>query len=271
MQVADEYAALNNEPFTANLPAPRSTESFQRQLDKLFGKSAKGLSKVRVVWGQAPDQMMLVCGRWVRKFPYYRELRKREHADPGTGLVLVEHDLYEIGVPRYFVEQLHDSEIEKAGWERARFGTVDGIWQDILGPAPEQGFYTSLFAVGSHDARCCGGRESYKGVPCYGGFRFPGEIDLRRLRRMRHLRDTAPAASKDPLEQAAEWDEKWQEHLDKEFGEVIDDYCKTRSHTWTNFDPALQQWGKWHFMGGHNKSGSPQAEPAPSIVLTDAE
>jgi hypothetical protein len=82
---------------------------------------------------------------------------------------------------------------------------------------------------------------------------------------MKYRRDKASndenAPSETLLEKRAEsMTERRDEIWRKGIREVIDDYMKTRSHSWTTLDPAPYSWGKYHFTGGHSRSGLKQGE-----------
>lgn len=231
-----------------NQPSPVELKPWQDRIDKIAGISITGKPRLRIVWGQAAD--MFSCGRIAKKYPFWR-------VQEGPNIV-------DIGIPRFYVEELHSNAELKHndGWERARYYRDEETGEviDALGPIPEEGFYTTVFLIAHHDSLCCDGKEVVKHEPCLGAYRPPADSDLQRIRRAKHRRDTASNDERSPSEsllaqkaQSAteKRDERWRSNIRA----VIDDYIETRSHSWTTLDPTPFQWGKYHFMGSHSRSG----------------
>lgn len=272
---------------TGNHPCPIDLKPFQRRLDQIAGLTSTGRSLLRFEWGQ--DWMgarMIVCGSWRLKHVFYRGSRRHELYNPVSKLVEIEDEMYEIGIPRFFITELHTlSELNDGdAWQKARYHWEDGELIDVLGPIPEDGFYTTLFTIAHHDSLCCGGREHRKGVPCLGSYREPNERDLERIQRMKWERDHASNDTLAPSEDLvkkhreefrAKREAFWQERVDG----AIDDYVKTRKHSWSTHDPGALSWGKYHFVGedaGHNRSGLPlkpkeNNDSSDSSTLPDSE
>lgn len=234
-----------------NVPSPVDLKPWQDRINKIAGVSSTGKPRLRIVWGQSAD--MIACGRTAKKYPFWR------YEEAGQ--------IHDIGTPRFYVEELHgNAELRrKDAWEKARWYWDEGTLIDVLGPIPEEGFYTSVFLIAHHDALCCNGTGIVKHEPCLGAYRPPCDADLQRIRRMKHRRDTASNDDNAPsdalLEKRADdmtekRDEKWRQNI----REAIDDYVKTRSHSWTTLDPSVLSHGKFHFMGAHNRSGLKQEE-----------
>lgn len=231
---------------TGNAPCPVDLKSFQERIDRALGKMPDGKPKVRVVWGQAATQF--VMGRQRMKYPFYRYMEGGEIQD--------------IGTPRFYFEELHtNAELQTQGrWEQARWAWIDGEKVDLLGPIPEDGFYSPLFAIAHHDDYCCGGREFIRGEPCLGAYRPPTDSDITRLQRMHKRKEQASRHELDPTPEqvtkaAAEMAEKRDEQFRSNIREVIEDYIKTRSHSWDTLDPAVLQHGKYHWLRSSRKSG----------------
>lgn len=231
-----------------NCPSPVDLAPWQQRLDDIAGKTVEGRSRLRIVWGQDENlASMICCGRRVHKYPFwYRE------------------DLSTIGKPRFFVEELHNlSELNHGGaWERARYKrTAAGIVEeDVLGPIPEEGFYTSVFLIAHHDELCCAASGMVNGEICMGAYRPPADTDLQRIRRMKTNRDQASNDERKPsdarlakrIEAATEArNEKWRAAT----REVIDDFMKNHAWRFTEDDPTALGWGRFHFTAGHSKSG----------------
>jgi hypothetical protein len=232
-----------------NQPSPVDLKAWQGRIDAIVGKTATGQSRLRIVWGQAAE--MISCGRVAKKYLFYR------HQEGGQ--------FHDIGIPRFYIEELHpNSELQqKQAWDRARYYFDEYTREliDVLGPIPEEGFYSSLFQIAHHDDLCCKGKETVKGEPCLGAYREPNESDLTRIRRMQYRRDHASNAENNPSEElirkrAADMSTKRDEMWRKNIREAIEDYTKTRGHSWTTCDPAALQHGKYHWVGSHTKSGA---------------
>ena len=250
-----------------NQPSPVNLEGFQKELNKIAGLDVSGRPNLKAVWGQDPSNRMVVCGSWRAKFPFWRNMKRHERTNAATGLTEYWDELIEIGTPRFFVEELHtNAELNRNDrWENARW-FWDGLERiDVLGPVPDDGFYSTVFCVAYHDELCCKGRGSIRGEVCLGAYREPNESDLERVRKMKWRRDQASLdeiAPSDSLiqkrtEDATEKrDEKWRQGIRG----VIDDWFKTHSHAFATLDPAVAQHGKYKFLGGTSKSGLTEEE-----------
>jgi len=234
-----------------NQPCPIDLKPWQDRIDKIAGKTNDGKSRLRIVWGQDyGSASMFSCGKTRLKYPFWR------YEEGG--------EIRDIGVPRFYVEELHGNvELQGADrWEKSRYYWDEGTKEmiDVLGPIPLEGFYTSLFLCAHHDHLCCNGKEVKNHDPCLGAYRPPCDSDLQRIRRMKQRRDQASnddnAPSESLLEKRADsMSEKRDEMWRKNIREAVEDYTKTRSHSWTTLDPAPYSWGKYHFQGAHSRSG----------------
>lgn len=245
-----------------NCPSPVNLEDFQSSLTKIAGLDVSGRSNLRIEWGQDPSIRMIVSGSWRMKYPFWRDLVRHERVNPANGLTEFYEELIEIGTPRFFVSELHsNAELNRDDrWEKARW-FWDGLQRiDILGPVPEDGFYSTIFCIAYHDELCCRGNGSIRGEVCLGAYREPNESDLERVRKMKWRRDRASNDEISPSDSliqkrtedvTAARDEKWRSGIRG----VIDDWFKTHSHAFTTLDPAVQQHGKYQFLGGTSKSG----------------
>ena len=235
-----------------NQVSPVDLRIWQDRLDKIAGKTVEGKSKLRIVWGQDYNlASMISCGQRRLKYPFWR------YEEGG--------EIHDIGTPRFYIEELHlNAELKRnGGWDKARYYWDEGVMIDVLGPIPDEGFYTCLFMIASHDELCCNGKGVVKHEPCLGAYRPPVDSDLQRIRRMKQRRDAASNDDNAPSEsllrkRAADMTEKRDEIWRKNTREAIDDYFKTRAHSWFTLDPAPYSWGKYHFTGGHSKSGLTQ-------------
>lgn len=236
-----------------NVPCPADVDLkvWQKRIDQVAGKTATGQSRLRIVWGQDTEATkMIVCGAWRLKYPFWR------WEEGGV--------IRDIGMPRFYVEEhLPRAELMANGrWDSARysFDNETGELMDVLGPCPEDGFYSSAFMIAYHDEHCCNGEEARNGEPCVGAYRPPRDIDIQRIQRALQRREKAANSEVAPTEQQlAKQQENIIEARDerrrRELRERLDDWAKTHAHTWTTHDPSVIQHGKYHFTGGHSKSG----------------
>src|SRR5262245_7181151 len=229
-------------------PSPVNLYSWQERIDAIVGKTVEGRSRLRIVWGQDFGSASMICvEKRIHKYPFW-------FRPDGTT----------IGKPRYFVEELHDlGELKRNdAWERARHrrNAVGEIVEDVLGPIPEEGFYTPVFMIAHHDALCCNGRELVNGEICLGSYRPPTDSDLQRIRRMKYNRDHATNDERIPSDERLQQkyenatearNQRWRENTRA----VIDDFMKSHAWQFSEFDPTAISWGKYHFTAGHSKSG----------------
>lgn len=234
---------------TRNVPPPVDLKPWQDRIDRIAGKTVNGKSRLIIEWGQSAT--MFSCGKTRSKYPFWR------YEEGG--------EIHDIGIPRFWVSELHtNAELRRGdGWERSRYyrDEVSGELIDVLGPIPEEGFYTAVFMIAHHDEMCCGGKGVVKHEPCLGSYRPPCDSDLQRVRRMKYRRDTASNDDNTPSEALLEkrsddMSEKREELWRGKTREVIDDYVKTRSHSWTTLDPSVLTHGKFHWVSAHSKSGA---------------
>jgi len=249
----------------ARMPCPVDLAPFQRRMDAVTGKTPDGRPRVRVVWGADPAQRQFICGQWVLRYWHFRNEVRRERFNPATGLWEAWTEIEEIPTPRFYVQELHENRELHArdAWERARWSWIDGQRVDVLGPVPEEGFYTDLFMIAHHDRLCCRGSEVVRGLPCLGAYREPGEADLDRLRRIVRAKERAAADEVAPSAETVERRRlnaarEQEERFRGELGERMDDFLRTHVHRLLTDDPSIENWGKYHFVGenaGHSKSG----------------
>lgn len=241
---ADEIIKANNQA------SPVDLKPFQEQIDRIAGKTTDGKSRVRIVWGQDFERTkMIVCGKWRMRYPFYR--------------YEVGSEIRDIGIPRFYIEELHlNAELQEDNrWEQARWTWEDGVLVDVLGPIPAEGFYSAVFMIAHHDEACCNGEGHKKFEQCLGGYRPPNDADLERIRRAIWNRDHAPKSELQPSDELIRkrnLDRIEQQDQDRsaKLREGLDDFARTHAHTWVNDDPTVAKWGKYHWVSGHNKSGT---------------
>lgn len=249
-----------------NQPSPVDLQSWQDRIDRTAGKTLDNLSRLRIVWGQDTQKgTMFVCGRMRQKYCFWRFKEAGEIRD--------------IGVPRFYVEQLVPKEtLKKDGsWDRGRGyrDPLTGKFVDVLGPIPETGFYVALFTVAFHDELCCNGsglqrvRRDTGGFEdrlCLGAYRPPADSDLQRIRRMLWGRNNASNQEIAPSETLlSKWSDERADRIDRiedaRFEEYMDDFTKSHAWRWSVDDPTSLSHGKFHWMSGHSRSGQ-KLDPA---------
>ncbi len=128
-----------------NTAAPPLSSKFQNGLIKIAGRNKYGQPNVRLVWGQS-----------IRRFAYGKERMTYLHAvatlehkkaDYETGLIICEHELYDIGIPLWFIEEWWPPEIACAGWDANRWDWEAFTKIDALGPPPIRGMYCQMLRV----------------------------------------------------------------------------------------------------------------------------
>jgi hypothetical protein len=280
---------LDNGPWYENIPAPSRNKYIQDRINKITGKTPEGRPILRIEWGQ--EQMEFTCGEDRAKYLYATALvpHKFNFTDLETGELksipwdkapdgitpannpsMFTHYRYDVGVPRFFVAEHQPRPTYVPDWEANRYHTdeVTGELIDVLGPCPED-FYIPLFCIAEHNS-CCNGRGvKYTPSPeaCFGKFRFPNDSDVQRIQRMLQLREAAHQyrSPDETRVSQAEADEIAKYANDRNYNsfEAMKARMGARTESWmklhgwhmTEFDPTVQAWGRYHFMGGHNKSG----------------
>lgn len=248
----DETAIVS----AGNTPCPVDLKPWQARLDRMAGKTPSGLSNLRLVWGQDFEATKtIVCGAWRMRYPFYR------FEDGGK--------IYDIGIPRFYVEELvpRANLMANGRWENARYyqDPETGKTIDVLGPCPETGFYEAVFAIAYHDVRCCGGAEVRDHEPCLGAYREPRDTDFDRIGRILQRRDRAtegqlnPSAA-DTAKRKEDMVNARDERRQAALREQIAGFLKTHAFTWFTDDPTVISHGKYHWVSGHNKSGSPSGK-----------
>jgi hypothetical protein len=152
-------------------------------------------------------------------------------------------------------------------WDNARFqwDSETLAQMDVLGPCPSDGWYQAAFMIALHDEQCCGGAEVKNGEPCLGGYRQPTEADIERIQKALRRREQAENSEVAPTPELLEKRrqdilEARDERRRREVRERLEDWTKTHAHTWTTHDPTVISHGKYHWLSGHSKSGTPQTK-----------
>lgn len=238
-----------------NRPPPVDLSIWQKRIDSITGKTPENRSRLRIVWGQSFDATMFCMGRRRMRYPFWR------YEEDG--------EIRDIGTPRFYVEELHDIAELKTndGWERSRY-QWEGLEKiDVLGPMPEEGFYTSVFLIGHHDSLCCDGAGHVKGDLCIGAYRPPTDSDLARIRRMKQRRDSAANFENAPTEELVrKWKVEAAQKRDEAFSaklkDSIDNWIAVHGHRITDSMNHKQiARGKFKFMPTENFVGSNKEKP----------
>jgi hypothetical protein len=165
-------------------------ESFQKQLNELFGLSETNLPNVRLVWpGDIKRCYSKFYISWTGAgFGVDTELRaKYRYASiqiPGTP------DTIDIPPARWILEEFNHPGQYLASWEAARFDKTTG--REIRPAPPPSGYYSHLWTIARHNEQCCKEAVENKKV-CWGSYRLPDDHDIETLRKAKQARENARA------------------------------------------------------------------------------
>lgn len=209
--------------WATNIPSPVNSvdlAKFQGHLDEIVGVDPDGTKRWRVIWGMNGDASR-EWDRYARAWiPRYRSKSYLSPVvNPATGII--EQRTEFIGVPRYFVEALvprfnPDSLPERAGVDSVRVIDRDPeTGQQIEIETDGQAYserrvdgadYVTMMAICQHDIkrdkdgwRACCLRQVQAGMPCYGRYRPPDQVDLDTLREDFHNRVLSICRPGEPL------------------------------------------------------------------------
>ncbi len=202
-------------PPQSNIEAPPIDPSLQKQLTLMGGTLLDGRPKLRLVWGQDPSITVFYRGKqrlryihhyteqlvgWnaryydsagklleVKRFP--PSLRPSEAA--GALLVDPIMETWDIGIPRWFIEQYMPPSLACQDWDENRH-TLDEETKtviDELGPPPNQGMYEEAFLMIADHTKCC---EKGNNVGCPGEYRAPNQTDIEYVRWLMWQLDQEP-------------------------------------------------------------------------------
>jgi len=249
-----------------NEPAPEDVRWFQKELDRIFGRELNGKSRFLIAWGQD----LSVCRewhpwqkQWRAMFPLY-SVRTVEHvAVTGTPLLQAKFKYHDVGVPRWAILRYVPPEVACVGW------VVEGTDQNghFYDPMPTEGFYEPLrdSILANHTPWCCAAQTA-KGEPCYGTYRAPDEGDLDAIRAFKAVLDAQKERRPGPMT-ADEWAaarkrseeayENWGDEIQRNVSEAVIDALNTHQASLSD-DPSVRNNGRYHWLSGHNKSGTPR-------------
>lgn len=257
---------LDNPAINENLPAPCDIRWFQRKLDQIMGKELNGKSRCRLVWGMDMERARVwdhYHRQWRASYPLHKH-RETELFVPARL-----QKWRDIGTPRWFIERYIPPDIACIGWQVSGFDS-EGI--EYFDPAPVDGLYESFFdgQLANHDPnqRCCElARSLYK--PCIGYYREPDEYDLTIIRGLKQITDrekerrpgpSTPEELEKSRLKAEEAYAAWSDELERSITPNIADALKTHQYSLSD-DPGVVSHGGFHFMSGHNRSGSKTEGP----------
>lgn len=200
-------------PPTGNNSQPFVPKEIQAQLTLIGGTVLDGRPRLRLVWGQSKEASIFWKGRqrlrylyeWRRELVGYKAIdplgrEPTRFFEPSVELppfrkgILLE-PLYEdvdIGIPRFYIEQLMPAELLCQDWDKLRYD-VDGETgkiEDSLGPPPVHGEYQEGFYMIADHSQCCPDNMFRPG--CYGSFRAPQQYDVEYVRWLWHQLEQEP-------------------------------------------------------------------------------
>lgn len=300
----DPSHPFNKQPFTANPPQPCSTSDFQQGLTNLFGLEAQTRRPwLRVIWAcsEERDEWGPIAkdwsdygaggrGEWRRRYLYSSEASYGNAFDEARGLWVARQIWKDQSPPRFVVEKLIPAHVQSIGWaDRARIlpehpGFAEGVDHDgdpFTARKPIGGIYVPLEVddrktirggiIADHNGTCCANAEANDQI-CYGTYAVPGNGHLELLQNLtqqvKALPERRPGlATPEELEEAAKrtkaaYLEYW-EAVERRLSERILAALKTHKPMFSD-DPTVRAHGKFHFLSGHNKSGTPK------VILTDS-
>lgn len=194
-------------PPVANYPSPSIDPSLQVQLSRIGGLTLDGLPRLRLVWGQSREATVFWRGRQRLRYLFKttREVTgwkgwdkdgksKIFHSVPSEalGLVSVEPQWEEIdiGIPRWYIEQLMPVSLACEGWDDIRYDVDEkGVIVDSMGPPPTAGEYQEAFYLIAEHLECCSPRAK---LGCVGEYRAPSQKDINHVRELYALMESEP-------------------------------------------------------------------------------
>lgn len=230
-------------PLEGNFPpplSPRLQREFQERINKICGLVANGKPAVRLIWPADPDEsisMKIVEGEKRARYTLYSQEFECERTSE-SGLPVIETITVDITPPRWMLEEYSE-------------------------PTDS---YLHLKTIAYHDERCCEGAGSINGHLCNGLYRDPEARDLEDLQRMVKLREQfgervnpdQPLTyheTQAALSRLRQWRETYEHGLKTRFKNVLMDGFLPMAPRITSDDPSVNQWGKYHWISRHSKSG----------------
>lgn len=214
---------------------------FQKRINDICGLAQSGVPNVCIIWPADPEiAMHIVDGEPRARYGIYSyEYQCEKHSE--SGVVGVETITVDVCVQRFMVEEFD----------------------------PPSNTYSHLFTIGHHDERCCEGAESIEGHLCYGLYREPEQGDLERLQQLNAAREECRYIVKsgepmsygemeDWLSRIREWKQRAERAAKERYKEAIISGLTPQRARLFSSDPTVQRWNRWHFLSGHNKSGTPK-------------
>jgi hypothetical protein len=244
LESSDHY--LDRYPWEGNCAPPldkRAIAHFQKQINKICGLALSGFPNVRLIWPADPNpdiSMTVIDGEKRARYCIYSHEYQCEKVSE-SGVVGVETITVDIVPQRWIIEDFDE---------------------------PSQS-YNHLFTIGHHDERCCEGSESVEGHLCYGLYREPEQWDIERLQQLAKAREEYRyiVKSGEPISwgEMQDWLSRlrtWKETAERVTKErykqaIISGLMPMRPRLFSD-DPTVHANGKYHWLSGHNKSGTPK-------------
>jgi hypothetical protein len=294
---SDPSHPFNRLPFTANHPQPFPTREFQKGLTDLFGvETQSGRPWLRVVWApsQERDQWGPLAldwneygaggkGEWRRRYLYSTSESYGESFDEARGLWLSREIWNDVSFPRFVCEKLIPESVMAAGWDdHAELipgspGFAEGRDSDgdrFTSRKPIGGLYVPMEVddrvsirggvIADHNEYCCAAAENEERM-CYGTFAAPGQAHLEYLQKLTRLIKAlperrpglvTPAELEELSRRTVELREQYWQDAERRFAERVHEAALTHLPGISE-DPTVRAHGKYHWMSGHNKSGTP--------------
>jgi hypothetical protein len=260
MAMLAEKAPLQNEP------APEDVRWFQKELDKIFGRELNGKSRFLIAWGQD----LSICRewhpwqkQWRAMFPLSTVRTVDNVAIEGSLLLQPRVRHHDIGVPRWVMLRYVPPEVACLGW------VEEGVDQNghFYDPKPVDGFYEPLrdSILANHTQWCCAAATAAN-EPCYGSYRAPDQGDLDAVRMYRALMEQQKEQRPGPMtaadyekarQRASDAREEMHRSMSEQFGAIVTEALNTHQASLSD-DPSVQRNGRYHWLSGHNKSGTPK-------------
>lgn len=278
--------------WTENMASPASVQSFNQQLAKLFGvEQSSGRQWIRLLWAASDERdefgWLDACdwncygdggrGQWRRRYLYSADVSYLRTLNPATGLWEAREIWKDVSPPRFVIERFVPPQEACAGWRASGFDSDGDRWTDIK---PIHGRYEALMLphplpqhlpligsgmIADHPNHCCAAAKA-EGSLCYGQYAEPGARHLEEFRMLAYMlaaaKERRPGAmTSAELDAARKRSEQrsiatWAGMEDR-LKQIALEALRTHRPMFSE-DESVRLNGKYHWMSGHNKSGTPK-------------